>query len=56
MDAQNKLVAMEYTSISPTTDAIAAGETNPYTVSIYLDPKANAAGFTTATVVIGDIK
>ncbi len=56
MDAQNKLVAMEYTSISPTGDAIAAGETNTYSVSISLDPAADATGFTTTTVVIGDVK
>jgi hypothetical protein len=55
-DAQNKLVAMEYTSISPTGTAIAPGDTNPYSVSIYLDPSANNSGFTTSTVVIGDVK
>jgi len=56
MDAQNKLIAMEYTSISPTSDAIAAGETNTYSVSVYLDPAINVTGFTTQTVVIGDVK
>jgi len=56
MDAQNKLVAMEYTSISPTGTAIAPGDSNPYSVSIYLDPAANNSGFTTSTVVIGDVK
>jgi hypothetical protein len=56
MDAQNKLIAMEYTSISPTGDAIAQGDTNPYSVSVYLDPAANSSSFTTSTVVIGDVK
>jgi hypothetical protein len=55
-NAQNNLVAMEYTSISPTAEAIAAGETNTYSVTVYLDPKADASAFTTTTVVIGDIK
>jgi len=56
MDAQNKLIAMEYTSISPTADAIAPGDTNTYTVSVYLDPAANNTGFTTSTLVVGDVK
>jgi hypothetical protein len=56
MDAQNKLVSMEYTSISPSGDAIAAGDTNTYSISVYLDPSANSAGFTTSTVVIGNVK
>jgi hypothetical protein len=55
-DVQNKLIAMEYTSISPSGDAIAPGDSNPYSVSIYLDPKANTTGLTTSTVVIGDVK
>ncbi len=41
-DAQNNLVTMEYTSISPTAESIAAGETNPYSVVVYLDPKVDA--------------
>ncbi|MFA5873281.1 MAG: hypothetical protein WC832_04885, partial [Anaerolineales bacterium] len=56
MDGQNKLVAMEYTSINPTGDAIAADETNTYSVSVYLDPAADATGFTTTTLVVGDVK
>ncbi len=55
-DAQNTLVAMEYTSISPAGTAIAPGESNPYSVSIYLDPAVNNSGFTTSTLVIGDVK
>jgi len=56
MDSQNKLVAMEYTSIYPTGDAIAAGESNTYSVSVYLNPVADASGFTTTTMVIGIVK
>jgi hypothetical protein len=56
MDAQNKLVAMEYTSISPTGDAIAAGDTNTYSVPVSLDPAVDASGFTTTTVIVGDVK
>jgi len=56
MDAQNNLIAMEYTTIYPTGDAIAAGETNTYSVSVYLDPAADATGFTTTTLVVGDVK
>jgi hypothetical protein len=56
LDAQNKLIAMEYTSISPSGDAIAPGDSNTYSVTIYLDTKANTGGFTTTTVVIGDVK
>ncbi|MCX6037650.1 MAG: FxLYD domain-containing protein, partial [Chloroflexi bacterium] len=56
MDAQNNLLAMEYTTIYPTGDAIAAGETNTYSVPVYLDPAADATGFTTTTLVVGDVK
>jgi hypothetical protein len=56
MDAQNNLLAMEYTTIYPTGDTIAAGETNTYSVSIYLDPAADSTGFTTSIMVVGDVK
>jgi hypothetical protein len=56
MDAQNNLIAMEYTTIYPSGDAIAAGETNTYTVSAYLDPAADATGFSTTTMVVGNVK
>ena len=56
MDIQNKLIAMEYASISPTGQAIVSGETNPYSVTVYLDPAADATGFSTTTVVVGDVK
>jgi len=56
MDSQNKLVAMEYTSISPTGDAIATGDTNTYSVPVSLDPAVDATGFTTNTVIVGDVK
>ena len=56
MDPQNKLIAMEYASISPAGAAIVAGETYPYSISIMLDPAADSTSFTTTTLVIGDIK
>ena len=56
MDAQNNLVAVEYTSIFPSGDAIAAGETNSYSVSVYLNPAADATAFTTTTMIVGDVK
>jgi hypothetical protein len=56
MDSQNKLVAMEYTSISPKGDSIAAGETNTYSVSVSLDLATGTTGFTTTTMVVGDVK
>ena len=56
LNAENRLVAMEYTSISPSGDAIAAGEMNPYSVTVLLDPNVDASGFTTSTVVVGDVK
>lgn len=56
LDSQNKLVAMEYASISPTGEAIAPGETSIYSVTIYLDPSVDGTGFTTTTIVVGDIK
>jgi len=56
MDTQNNLIAMEYTTIYPTGDAIAVGETNTYTVSAHLDPAADATGFSTTTMVVGNVK
>jgi hypothetical protein len=56
MDAQNKLVAMDYTTIYPTGDAIAAGDTNIYSIPVYLNPVADAARFTTTTIIVGDVK
>jgi hypothetical protein len=56
IDAQNKLVAMQYTSIFPNGDAIEPGETNAYSVSVDLDPAADATGFTSTTVIVGDVK
>jgi hypothetical protein len=55
-DAQGKLVGMEYTSISPSGDSIAAGDTNTYSISISLDPAVDTAGFTTTTLVVGAVK
>jgi len=55
MDAQNNLVAMESAAIFPSGDGIAAGETDSYSVSIYLDPSVDAGGYTTASTVIGEI-
>jgi hypothetical protein len=56
MDAQNNLIAMEYTTVYPTGDAIATGETNTYTMSVYLDPAIDASGFSTTTMVVGNVK
>ena len=56
MDDQNKLIAMEYASVSPTGEAIVPGDTNPYSVTVYLDTAADATGFITTTVVVGDVK
>ncbi len=56
MDAQSNLIAMEYTTVYPTGDAIAAGEMNTYTVSVYLDPAVDAIGFSTTTMVVGNVK
>jgi hypothetical protein len=56
MDSQNNLVAMEYSTIYPAVEAIAAGETSSYSVSVDLDPAVDASAFSTTTVVVGDIK
>jgi hypothetical protein len=56
IDLQNKLVAMEYTTITPVGDSIVTGETLPYSVSISLDATADPTGFTTNTLVIGYVK
>ena len=58
LDSQGNLVAMEYTSIFPTDEAttIAADETVPFSVSLYLDPAVEITGFTATTMAIGDVK
>lgn len=55
MDAQNNLVAMESTALFPSGHAIDAGEADPYSISINLDPSIDASGFITTTTVIGEI-
>ena len=56
MDTLKNLVAMEYTSISPTGDSIGMGETSTYSVTIYMDPKVDASTYTATTLVIGNVK
>ena len=56
MDSEGKLVAMEYTSVFPTGDAIAPDETNPFSVIVYLDPGVDITGFSATTMAIGDVK
>jgi len=55
LDAQKNLVAMESTAIFPSGQAIGEGETDPYSISITLDPSIDASDFTTTTIVIGEI-
>jgi hypothetical protein len=55
-DAQGNLVATSYSYISPDGDAIANGQTSAYEVGIYLDPAADTTGYTTQTIVQGDVK
>jgi len=55
-DTQNKLVAMEYTSINPAGDVIAPNETNTYSVTVHLDPAADPTLFTATTLVVGAVK
>jgi hypothetical protein len=56
MDTQNKLVAMEYSTISPVGESIVTGETLPYSVTVSLDATADATNFTTNTLVVGYVK
>jgi len=56
MDDQKKLIAMEYTTIYPTGDAILAGETNPYSVSVSLGPDSDSTNLTTTIFVVGYVK
>jgi hypothetical protein len=56
MDSQNKLIAMGYSSVIPTGDAISADESNPYSITINIDPSADSAGYTSQVKVIGYMK
>lgn len=56
MDSQNKLVAMGYTSIIPTGEAISTGESNSYSITINIDPSADSTGYTSQVRVIGYLK
>jgi len=55
MDALNNLVATDYTTIFPTNSVISPGETNAYSVLIYLDPTIDSNVFTSTTSVIGEV-
>jgi hypothetical protein len=55
-DAQGKLVAVASTVVSPKGDAMAANESDPYDIPVYLDPSANASNFTFKTFVQGIVK
>jgi hypothetical protein len=55
LDAQNNLVATEYTTIFSSGAAIAPDETNTYSITIILDPTIDSTGFTTTTTVVGDV-
>ena len=56
LDAQNTLMAMEITTLYPSESVIAPGETNPYSISVYLSPTADITGYTTSVMVVGDVK
>jgi hypothetical protein len=56
MDASNNLVAVGYTTVYPTGEAIAAGDSNEYSVTVELDPNVDATGFSTSTLVLGEVK
>jgi hypothetical protein len=55
MDSLNNLVATDYTTIFPTGSVIGPGETNEYSVLIYLDPTIDSSMFTSTTTVIGEV-
>jgi len=55
LDNQNNLVAMEFTTVFSSGAAIAAGETDTYSVSISLDPNIDSTGFTVTTTATGDV-
>jgi hypothetical protein len=55
MDTLNNLVATDYTTIFPTSNVISPGETNEYSVLIYLDPTIDSSMFTSTTTVIGEV-
>lgn len=56
IDAQSKLIAMEYASIYPATGAITPGETMAYSITMHLDQSADTSVFQTATVIQGAVK
>jgi hypothetical protein len=55
LDAQNNLVAMEYTTIFPSGTVIAKGESNSYSVPIFLDPTMDSSEYTTSITAVGEI-
>jgi hypothetical protein len=50
------LVATSWTSVYPSGDSIAPGDTNPYELTIYLDPAVDGSQFTFETFVQGYVK
>ncbi|MEW6092469.1 MAG: FxLYD domain-containing protein [Chloroflexota bacterium] len=55
LDPSGALVAMGYDYVYPDTDVIAPGTGGAYEVYIYLDPAVDTTGFTTQTIVVGDV-
>jgi archaellin len=56
LDAQNKLVATNYTFVWPEGDTFPNGATSNYEVTVYLDPNADTTGYTYQVLVQGDVK
>ncbi len=52
-DAQNKLIATESTDVSSQSNIFAANETDPYDLTLNVDPSIDASGFTIKTFAQG---
>jgi hypothetical protein len=55
-DAEGALVGTDWDYIFPSGDAIAAGDTSPFEVTLYLDPNVNTQDMTFKTFVQGYVK
>jgi hypothetical protein len=54
-DPSGTLVAMGYGYVYPDTDVFAPGAGGAYEVFVYFDPAVDTTGYTTQTIVVGDV-
>ena len=56
MDADDNLIAIQWTYVFPEGDAIADGDSNDFEMTFWLDPAVDPNSLTISYMVQGDVK